>query len=301
MHTKSSIIILFCLMFVFDSGFSQVTDKSYQLKWKIGKEEIIPYSIESIPLEDSKIDLSQAFSSLMKSQSIKKDSSNINGEIDELVKNLKEEQKNLTQVGTIENKGNLLYARIFIKNNQKKEANSSKYSFENIMQGIQFRGLLNKNGSIYSYFLQTTQKNLLALYFQLPDKPVKIGDAWPIDLQWLSANYTFHCDSANKINAVTFKDLYTKGSDTIAVLNYYYSETLSGSTSMPLSDEVKPSYLHMDYSGIVEFNISMGRWENYNLIITSISKGFQNSSSRQLCKLTETTLSKEDKKLLKKD
>jgi hypothetical protein len=298
---KSSILILFSLILVFGSGFSQVTDKAYQLKWKIGNDEIIPYSIEAIPLEDSKIDMSQAFSSLMKSQGVKNDTSKINGQIDEFVKSFKEEQKNLTQIATIENKGNLLYARIFVKNNQKKESNSSKPTFESMMQGIQFRGLLNKDGSIYSYFLQTTQKNLLALYFQLPDKPVKIGDTWPIDLQWLSANYTFHCDSANKINTITFKDSYIKGLDTIAVLNYYYSETLSGSTSMPLSNEVKPSYLHMDYSGLVEFNISQGRWENYNLIITNNSKGFQNSSSRLLYKLTETTLSKEDKKLLKTD
>ena len=298
---KTSILITFGLVLLLRSGFSQVTDKVYLLRWKIGNEEIIPYSIEAISLEDSKIDVSEYFSSLLKSQGIKNDTSNIKGQLDELLNSFKEQQKNLKQIATIENKGNLLYARIFVKNDQKPVNNTNQPSFENMIQGIQFRGLLNKNGSIYSYFLQTAQKNLLALYFQLPDKPVKIGDAWPIDLQWLSANYTFHCDSANKINTVTFKDLYTKGSDTIAVLNYYYSETLSGATSMPFSNEIEPSFLHMDYSGLVEFNITKGRWENYILIITNISKGFQNSSSRQLYKLTETTLSKEDKKLLKKD
>lgn len=297
---KTYLLVLFYFFAISFSCFSQSSEKTYQLKWKISKEEIIPYQIETINLEDVKFDPSQLFSAFDDSIDNKKNKKELK-ELNELLKNLNDSQKNIKQVATIENQGNLLYARIFIRKEPSSKKNSKPENFNDLMQGIQLRGLLNPNGSIYSYFLEIRQKNLLALYFQLPDKWIKVGDSWPLDIQWFTANYTFLCDSVNKTNSIKLESVYETASDTIAVLNYKYSEYLSGKTEIPFNNTKRSSLMTIDCSGLLEFNITKGRWEKYNLIVMSKSSGLQNSSSKQLIKFIPTTLSEEEKQMLKND
>lgn len=300
---KTYILVLFYFLEINFSCFAQTSEKTYQLKWKISKDEVIPYQIETINLEDVKFDPSQLLSIFNDSISGKSEKENKKQlkEFNEVLKSINDSQKNIKQVATIENKGNLLYARIFIRKDPNTNSNSKQLNFNDLMEGIQLRGLLNQNGSIYSYFLEIRQKNLLALYFQLPDRRIKIGDSWPLDIQWFTANYTFLCDSVNKTNCIKLESVYENASDTIAVLNYKYSEYLSGVTEIPFNNSKRLSLMTIDCSGLLEFNITKGRWEKYNLIITSKSSGIQDASSKQLIELKPTSLSDEEKQMLIKD
>lgn len=297
---KTYILVLFYFIASNFSCLSQSSEKTYQLKWKISEEEVIPYQIETINLEDVKFDPSQLLSVFDDSIGDKKKKKELK-EFNELIKSLNDSQKNIKQVATIENQGNHLYARIFIRKDPNSNTNSKPSNFNDLMQGIQLSGLLNQNGSIYSYFLEIRQKNLLALYFQLPDRQIKVGESWPLDIQWFTANYTFLCDSVNKTNNIKLESVFENASDTIAVLNYKYSEYLSGKTEIPFNNAKRPSLMTIDCTGLLEFNITKGRWEKYDLIITSKSSGLQNGSSKQLIKLTPTTLSDEEKQMLKND
>jgi hypothetical protein len=297
---KTYILVLFSIIAINFSCFAQSSEKTHQLKWKISKDEVIAYQIETINLEDVKFDPSQLLSVFDDSIGEKKNKKELK-EFNELLKSINDSQKNIKQVATIENKGNLLYARVFIRKDSNTNSSPKQSNFNDLMQGIQLRGLLNQNGSIYSYFLEIRQKNLLALYFQLPDRPIKIGYSWPLDIQWFTANYTFLCDSVNKTNCKKLESVYENASDTIAILNYKYSEYLSGQTEIPFNNSKRASLMTIDCSGLLEFNITKGRWEKYNLIVTSKSTGLQNASSKQLIKLTTTTLTDEEKQMLIND
>ena len=58
-----------------------------------------------------------------------------------------------------------------------------------------------------SFWVKSSQKNLIAIFFQLPAKPVKIGDKWSLDINLIANDQNFECDSAYKINEVTLTDI----------------------------------------------------------------------------------------------
>ena len=69
------------------------------------------------------------------------------------------------------------------------------------------------------------KKNLLALFFQLPSKPVKIGEKWSIDLNWISMDQNFKCDSMKKVNEVQLIDVFKrKGEKNCTYKNTKYTK-----------------------------------------------------------------------------
>jgi hypothetical protein len=295
------VLFLFAFQLISQLLFSQAITKTYRLTWKPEKDEIIAYKMETINLEDPKLDINSGFLSLLDSLS-KGDSTNVKREfLKKMIENSVESTKNTDKIATIEKKAQKIYVRILVKDKEPLKAkplNDSVPDLGQLAKGIQFRGYLNENGSIYSFFLQSRQKNLLALYFQLPEYKVKVGDSWALDLQMISMDYQFLCDSADNKNSVTLLKTYQKGSDTIAVLKYQVEEYINGNYKDLWSGQKKPVKMEMKYYGSPEFNISKGRWEVFNMIMTVLSKGYQESSSKQLYKLTETKLTQSDLRIL---
>lgn len=294
-------IILLASQLLCQILLSQVSIDTYRLRWKPNKNEIIAYIMETVNLENPKLDLNSGFLSLLDSLSHGDTTSVKATFVKKMLENSIENMKNTEKIATIQQQQQKIYVRILVKDKEplkKKVINDSLPDFSQFSKGIQFKAFLNENGGIYSFYLQTRQKNILGLYFQLPENKVKIGDSWPLDLQMLSMDYQFNCDSANNINKVTLQKTYQKDLDTIAVLKYEIVEYLSGSYSDLWSNQKKPIMMEMKYFGNPEFNITKGRWENFNMIMTIISKGYQESSTKQLYKLTETKLTNGDHKLL---
>jgi hypothetical protein len=261
-------------------------------------KEIIAYKTTIRELEETKFQSNNYMKSLLDSLGIKDASKQI--DLDEIAKALKKESESFELISTLQNVNDLIYVRMIRK--VKDAANTSQTGvIGDMSKGIQFRGYLSKEGSIYSYYLKNQQKNILAIFFQLPEQKVKVGDSWTIDSQWFSNDQTFKCDKAERVNEVKLKDLKIVKKDTIALISYNIKEFLEGTTQIPWSKENKKATYKMSYTGDCEFNVSQGRWENFGAIMDTEAFGFQNIKQKLLYSLTPYKLDQGDTEILEKD
>jgi len=140
---------------------------------------------------------------------------------------------------------------------------------------VQLRGEINSQGKITSFYLPQGQKNLLALFFQLPGKPVKIGDTWSIDVNLISMGAIFDCKKSRRRNLVKLISLRPTGNgDIIAVMEYDIYESIMGTLLGPTSME-------MSFKGRGEFLVKEGKWKNFSGIMETETRSILNSSVKQ--------------------
>ncbi|MDR1761989.1 MAG: hypothetical protein LBR55_06020 [Bacteroidales bacterium] len=149
---------------------------------------------------------------------------------------------------------------------------------------VTLRGSVYNTGEIHSFWVQEKQRNLIALFFELPSKPVKIGDKWSLDVNLISTAQNFECDSAYKINEVTLLDIKTVEGETIAVLKYNIEEYVHGIFNIPAFfgnvAEQKETMMKFVHVGTAEFSIDKGRWVNYAGIMSVETTGFMTTNKK---------------------
>ena len=142
---------------------------------------------------------------------------------------------------------------------------------------VMLRGSVYETGDIHSFWVKNDQKNLIALFFELPTKPVKIGDKWSLNVNLIANDQSFECDSAYKINEITLSDIKTVNGETIAVLKYNIAEYVNGIFNAPafFGNEEKQieTMMKLTYKGIAEFSIDKGRWITYDGIMSIDTTG----------------------------
>ena len=137
-------------------------------------------------------------------------------------------------------------------------------------RNVILRGKFTPDGHILSFYYEQNKKNLISLFFELPQKPVKIGDEWDIDVDMISLDQHFKADSLYKKNTVRLKDIVERNGNKIAIIEYDLNEYVSGSLEKNKSKNSKqntPSekpYLKATHKIIGEFNIDKGFWISYD-------------------------------------
>ena len=144
-------------------------------------------------------------------------------------------------------------------------------------QGVMLRGSVYENGGIHSFWVKSSQKNLISLLFELPKQPVKIGDKWPLEINLITNDQNFKCDSSYKLNEVTLTDIKKVDGETIAVLKYDIEEYVIGDFNSPSffggEGESQETMLKFTHQGIAEFSIDRGRWVSYDAIMVLNATG----------------------------
>lgn len=132
---------------------------------------------------------------------------------------------------------------------------------------VSLRGSVSEKGKVTSFYVKNSQRNIIALFFELPGKPVKPGDSWPLDVQFITTDYTFKCDSSFRKNSVTLVELKKSGKETIAVLRYDIEEFVNGDWMITPGATPRKVFCHARYSGTAEFSVEKGRWISYNCVM----------------------------------
>lgn len=147
---------------------------------------------------------------------------------------------------------------------------------------VSLRGSVSEKGKVTSFYVKNSQRNIIALFFELPGKPVKPGDSWPLDVQFITIDHTFKCDSSFRKNSVTLVELKKSGKETIAVLRYDIEEFVNGDWMFTPAATPRKVYCHARYSGTAEFSVEKGRWISYNgLLILNAHSLFGNNSIKE--------------------
>lgn len=134
---------------------------------------------------------------------------------------------------------------------------------------INLRGRISSTGEILSSYYKGGQKNLIGILFQLPGKPVKVGDKWSVDANMLEMDQNFYCDSVYRHNEVYLDQIIEKDGDKIAVIKYVLDDYVLGDYEIPFGDLLgmnnkdEKMYMQMTYRATGHFSINKGRWVNY--------------------------------------
>ncbi|NOG45775.1 MAG: hypothetical protein HND50_11100 [Calditrichaeota bacterium] len=243
------------------------------LKWKLKTDETIGYktAMEQVQSSDFEIDFGD--------NDMPKD------EIKKVFEGLRKEFEKTSFITTMQwnDRGNI-ETKMFTegyKESESKPLDLKSFEPSSMMKGVMLRGEINENGQIQSFYLKSAQKNLIAMFFELPNKPVGLGDTWALGVSYLQFDQSFVCKSANSDNRVELIDILVEQNDTIVVLKYDISEHAEGFIKNPMTNKKVQTSLSMDFNGIAEFSVSEGRWTNYNGILETTQKGMMTGSSKQ--------------------
>ncbi|MBL3658766.1 hypothetical protein [Fulvivirga sediminis] len=270
---KLSIILL--LAVTTTAVFGQ-RNRSVDLRWKIDKKEKLHYAtvMSDIDTASIEVDFSELFKSLSDSTSngLKKGMS--------FFDKLNNAFKDLDYVTTLSSEKDGIVDIVMStrqKNNQKetdstsnKEADLWEMMASN--EWVVLRGSVYETGNIHSFWVKNNQKNLIATFFQLPTRTVKVGDKWSLDINLIANDQNFKYDSAYKINEVTLSDLKKVDGETLAVTKYNIIEYVRGDFYSPSlfgkKGSKKETMMKFSHQGIAEFSVEKGRWITYNAIMS---------------------------------
>lgn len=273
--------------------------KAVELQWKIDKNEKLNYL--TVMSEKDSTSIEMDYGSLVKYLS----DSSINDlkEIRKEVENINDEFKNTDYIMTLSTEQEGIVDVVMVTKpeeelikteNDSTDIEDAELSemFKNLSKGVMLRGSVYKSGQIHSFWVKSQQKNLIALFFQLPSGPVKIGDSWSLDVNLIANDHNFVCDSSFHLNQVTLIDLKKQKGETIAVLNYNIVEYVHGDFNSPMffgnEGGKKETMMKFSHQGTAEFSIDQGRWITYNGTMHLRATGIMTANTK-----TKFTLTKE--------
>lgn len=260
------------------------TNQTVELRWKIGANEKLNYLTAMNEIGVSSFELN--FDDFFKAFSDDDDGALEEGrQIIEKVNAIFDNQDFITTL-TNDKKG-IIDISVMIKPQEPStvidndSTNSEEAAIAQVMQemtgGVILRGSVYETGGIHSFWVNSNQKNLIAILFELPTKPVKVGDTWSLDINLISNDQNFICDTAYKINEVTLVEIKEMNNETVAVLKYNIIEYVKGEFKMPYfverEDSPKETMMQFTLQGIANFSIERGRWVNYDGIMSITSTG----------------------------
>lgn len=174
------------------------------------------------------------------------------------------------------------------KESKKKKGKKSKeeidtLSMKKMMKGISalnnnvvLRGRLSSKGEIISNYYKNSQKNLIAILFELPNKEVKIGEKWKLNVNFIEMDQNFICDSLYNENFAFIEKVIDSNNEKIAVIKYQITEFVSGDFNNPMTgflgsekeDAERKTYLKASHTATANFSITKGKWITYDGALT---------------------------------
>lgn len=266
------------------SAFSQSNAPVF-LKWKLRPGETITYKtiMQEVDTANRKDFSMSGFGKLM--------GDSVNADMQKVFKQLSEQTRNMSNFITYlkETHKNIVDIEMYDNNKIKdtgtdtgKMADEMKGLREIMLKnsgGITLRGAVYEDGKIQSFYTKNDQKNLLATLFELPGKPVKVGDTWSPDVHFLSMDENFVADSAFKKNVVTVANIGIISGEHIVTMNYDIEEYVAGDFKSPFEQGPVKMTMKMTHKAVANFSIETGRWINYEGVMSLSSTGLMGTQT----------------------
>jgi len=237
---RSQVAALLCMLAVSNSS---AQENKVLLRWKIAanKPAAFEYVQETI-------------------------SSNMNGRMQDFMSSLsgpKTKDTNVCLLTLLPN-GNL---SVKLVANPISDDTSDQKGFTQMMAGMQrdfgrvnLRGEIDASGAVTSFYMEQSQKNLLAMLCELPKDSVSIGDTWPLHANLVWVKGAFLADTAIRVSTVRLVRLGEESGDLCAELEYSLFENVSGYNGRR-SDKTHMG-ISFKYTCTAEFNVTQGQWNS---------------------------------------
>ncbi len=156
----------------------------------------------------------------------------------------------------------------------KREISDSRAGTVEILAELGLKGQLN------SFYLKQKQRNLLALFFKLPEFGVQIGDNWNLPVTFTEIGQGFVPKEAVRDQEAKLIGLTTNSKgEKIAELFYVIAEKVNGQFEYSYSDVVVPISTEYSYFVNGRFNVNKGQWENFTAISYLSGKGLSQNEN----------------------
>ena len=233
--------------------------ETVDLKWKIADTLTYKTVMQDVILEKSKEET--------ENDSISEKMSGVFKAMQEQLSELKYETKLFP-----DKNGNVDIAMMFKKD--KTDTTETLFSGMAKMNGnIVLRGKVSPQGELLSFYYKSAQNNLISILFELPTKPVAIGDEWDLNVDMISMDQNFKADTLYKKNVVRLKDIKRHNGKKIAVIEYDIEEFVSGDFENGMmvifsKDKAdKKTFMRMSHKATAEFDLEKGYWISYDGIM----------------------------------
>ncbi len=252
--------------------------KKYNLKWNMPSKDLVIYNIQTTTIDS----LSNVSEKAM--QALVETVSNIYGEsvkLDINSANLYEgliKQLNMLSYFAIVRLDDDKNLKVDFITRQTKQYEPIKYveTFNKFIRKAFFKGVLRKDGVLLTSEGEDAWDPKINILFQLPEKPVAVGESWPLNIVpgWQQTD-----NDSTIINKVTLTNISVDSGDSIATLQYELQNR-------------EPSGKTMGFHGNAKFNISKGKWIAYNGILSQKNVGMLAMKQVQSIKLSEISVAK---------
>ena len=269
------------VLFLFISfAFLACQKEKYQLKWKVPSGEVLIYSIKMETIDSLSSVSDESLQELVELVAkMYGDSVEVAVNTDDLYQGLIR-QLNLLSYFSIIRQSSGEDLKVDFITRQTKQYGPIKYKgiFTKFIKKAFFKGSLKSSGALVSDAGEEAWDPKINILFQLPSKPVAIGESWPLNVvpEWQK---TSKDQKDSVINKVTLTDIVVEGADSIAVLNYeLQSPDKSGRT--------------LGFTGEARFNMNAGKWISYTGRLSRKTSGMLEMKHVQQIKLSEISIEK---------
>lgn len=278
---KKLFLIIFLLAV---KTLSAQKSEAITLEWKIKPGDTLSYKTIMTSIEQSEPDMDKLFGKIIPENlkdSIQKDSM---PDFKNLFKTLRQASDNVKLTSKITNNGNGIVG-VYLESNPEKqetETDTLQNMFSGLMKtmgNVKLRGSVYQKGGIHSFWIKTAQKNLISMFFELPKNPIKKGDNWSLEVNYILNDQNFDCTKSNRTNKVTLVDIKKVKGEQIAVLHYTIEEYVEGNFSM--FNKLEKTIMSFNLNATAEFSVEKGRWISYEGILTSDTTGFMGNKTKQ--------------------
>lgn len=145
-----------------------------------------------------------------------------------------------------------------------------------------YNAYIDNKGRNLSFYLSNNVSIMTKLFFELPDKNVKIGDTWQLGIDMTEFGGFVKCDSSYKKDTVRVTDIAFTNEDTLVTIQYDFQEYFKGVFYTATTSNMK-------YYGNATFSVKRGLWIKYDCIKEVEMTGFANLKSKEIYKLELTT------------
>ncbi len=131
---------------------------------------------------------------------------------------------------------------------------------------IQLLAHMDSRGNVLSSYHFQKQKNLVSLFFQLPNKPVKVGDTWDIPVQFIELGNGYVVDETQNFKrAILLSKSTNKQGEVIAKILFVVHEFVKGQFQFKDGATLSavPFSLDAGYIGYGELVVNRGYWARH--------------------------------------
>lgn len=154
---------------------------------------------------------------------------------------------------------------------------------------VLMRGKINRDGTLNSFYIDRNEKNVLSLFFGLPDHEISVGDVWKSNVDLLSMDPLFNCTQSNKENKVELTKIEVINGIRYATLQYHIVEFVEGNFGEigTLVRRKSASNVKVSFNGEGVFCVDKGRWTKYDGKLNVVMNGLMHLNTNMDFTLNE--------------